>query len=120
MAKAAVPAGQLNDVGSQPLLVVLLPRRNSPQDRPARVTSVTTASSPAQDGAQQLIAAANPREQFRRSDNPHGDDDAGRDDAPASSTICPCCVGRMRIIETFARGAQPRSFMAEPAGIDSL
>ena len=33
--------------------------------------------------------------------------------------ICPCCGGRMRIIETFARGARPRSFTAEPAGIDS-
>ena len=33
--------------------------------------------------------------------------------------ICPCCGGRMRIIETFARGARPRSFTAESAGIDS-
>ena len=33
--------------------------------------------------------------------------------------ICPCCGGRMRIIETFARGAHPRSFTSEPAGIDS-
>ncbi len=32
--------------------------------------------------------------------------------------ICPCCGGRMRIIETFARGARPRSFTAEPAGIN--
>ena len=37
----------------------------------------------------------------------------------AGSRICPCCGGRMRIIETFARGARPRSFTAEPAGIDS-
>jgi hypothetical protein len=33
--------------------------------------------------------------------------------------ICPCCGGRMRIIETLARGARPRSFTAESAGIDS-
>jgi hypothetical protein len=33
--------------------------------------------------------------------------------------ICPCCGGRMRIIETFDRGARPRSFTAESAGIDS-
>ncbi len=68
----------------------------------------------------ELIAAANPGEQsLRRSDVPHGDAAADRDDAPASSTICLCCGGRMRIVETFARGAQPRSFTAEPAGIDS-
>jgi Putative transposase len=37
----------------------------------------------------------------------------------ASSNICPCCGGRMRLVETFARGAHPRNFNAEPAGIDS-
>ena len=37
----------------------------------------------------------------------------------ASSKVCPCCGGRMRVIETFARSAQPRTFTAEPAGIDS-
>ena len=37
----------------------------------------------------------------------------------ASSKVCPCCGGRMRVIETFARGAQPRTFTAEPAGINS-
>ncbi len=37
----------------------------------------------------------------------------------ASSKVCPCCGGRMRVVETFARGAQPQSFTAEPAGIDS-
>ena len=41
------------------------------------------------------------------------------DSAPASATICPSCGGRMRVIETFVRGAEPRSFKAEPAGIDS-
>ena len=30
-----------------------------------------------------------------------------RDDAPPSAKICPCCGGRMRVVETFARGAQP-------------
>ena len=43
---------------------------------------------------------------------------------PATTTqdmarICPCCGGRMRIIEAFARGARPRSFTAESAGINS-
>ena len=37
----------------------------------------------------------------------------------AGSRICPCCGGRMRIIETFDRGARPRSFTAESAGINS-
>ena len=40
-------------------------------------------------------------------------------DAQAASKACPSCGGRMRVIETFARGARPRSFTAEPAGIDS-
>ena len=62
----------------------------------------------------ELIAAAGPSEQSRRSDNPHGDAAAHRDDAPASSTICPCCGGRMRIVETFARGAQPEASGPNP------
>jgi hypothetical protein len=72
------------------------------------------------DRLRELISAADPGEQsLRRSDNLHGDDAADRDDTTASSTICPCCGGRMRLVETFARGAQPRTFTAEPAGIDS-
>ena len=39
--------------------------------------------------------------------------------AQASSKVCPCCGGRMRIVETFARGAHPHSFTAEPAGVNS-
>jgi hypothetical protein len=67
----------------------------------------------------ELIAAADPGDlSLRGFDNPHGDA-ADRDDASASTKICPCCGGCMRIIETFARGAQTRSFTAEPAGIDS-
>jgi hypothetical protein len=37
-----------------------------------------------------------------RSDGPHGDA-ADRDDASASTKICPCCGGRMRLVEIFAR-----------------
>jgi hypothetical protein len=67
----------------------------------------------------ELIAAADPGDQsLCGSDNPNGDA-ADRDDAPASTKICPCCGGRMRVVETFARGAQPRSFTAESTGIDS-
>ena len=72
------------------------------------------------DRLRELIAAASSGEQsLCRSDASHGDAAADRDDAPALSSICPCCGGRMRIVETFARGARPRSFTAEPAGIDS-
>ena len=66
------------------------------------------------DRLRELVAAADPREQSPRSfDAPR--EAANRD----AARICPCCGGRMRIVETFARGAQPRSFRAEPAGIDS-
>jgi hypothetical protein len=37
--------------------------------------------------------------------------------APAKA--CPCCAGRMRVIESFARGATPRSFKAEFDGFDT-
>jgi len=68
----------------------------------------------------ELIAAADDRQQpFCRSNAPDGDAAADHADAPASPKICPGCGGRMRIVETFARGAHPRSFTAEPAGIDS-
>jgi Putative transposase len=38
---------------------------------------------------------------------PHADADAA-DREPATSSACPCCGGRMAIIETFARGSTPR------------
>jgi Putative transposase/Transposase zinc-binding domain len=71
------------------------------------------------DRLRELIATADQGDQSpRSSDAPHKAA-ADRDDAPPSATICPCCGGRMRVVETFARGARPRSFTAEPAGIDS-
>jgi hypothetical protein len=71
------------------------------------------------DRLRELIAAADPGDQSpRSSDAPHKAA-ADRHNAPPSATVCPCCGGRMRVVETFARGAQPRSFTAEPAGIDS-
>ena len=36
------------------------------------------------------------------------DDDAGPDDPATNSHSCPCCGGRMRIIETFKRGESPQ------------
>jgi hypothetical protein len=37
--------------------------------------------------------------------------------APAKA--CPCCAGRMRVIETFARNSPPRRFKADCAGHDT-
>jgi hypothetical protein len=40
-------------------------------------------------------------------------------EATAPLKVCPCCAGRMRVIETFARGATPRRFKAEFDGFDT-
>ncbi len=66
----------------------------------------------------ELIAADPDDQPLGGSDNPPSDA-ADCDGAPASATICPRCGGRIRVIETFARGAELRSFKAEPSGIDS-
>ena len=72
------------------------------------------------DRLRDLIAAsdatARPRPQADASDATTGPEPATTQDM---ARICPCCGGRMRIIETFARGSRPRSFTAEPAGINS-
>jgi len=81
-------------------------------------------ASPGRAGAilrlRELIAACDGTAQPSRG---VGAGDNATDSEPAktqaSSKICPCCGGCMRVVETFARGAQPRSFTAEPAGIDS-
>ncbi len=39
--------------------------------------------------------------------------------AAAALKACPCCAGRMRVIETFVRGATPRSFKTHCAGFDT-
>ncbi len=41
------------------------------------------------------------------------------DEPPASSFPCPCCSGRMIIIETFERGATPRSRPTNSIRIDT-
>ena len=72
-----------------------------------------------------LIAASNatarPRPETDATGATAGPEPAAPQDIASQdmARICPCCGGRMRIIETFARGARPRSFTAEPAGIDS-
>jgi hypothetical protein len=45
------------------------------------------------------------------------DDDA--DEPPMHSFPCPCCGGRMIIIETFERGATPRARPTNPIRIDT-
>jgi hypothetical protein len=49
--------------------------------------------------ARQLLAVLKPQDKPANS--------AATDQAAASSHSCPCCGGRMRIIETFAPGCQP-------------
>jgi hypothetical protein len=51
--------------------------------------------------ARELLAVAKPQAQ-------HAGDNAADRDPPKNSLACPCCGGRMLIIETFARGAAPR------------
>ncbi len=48
------------------------------------------------------------------------DDSAGTDNAedPADAQTCPCCGGRMIVIETFEPGCMPRTH-PPPEGIDS-
>jgi hypothetical protein len=45
--------------------------------------------------------------------------DTDADEPPMSSLPCPCCGGRMIIIETFERGSTPRTRAASPIGIDT-
>ena len=44
---------------------------------------------------------------------------ASEGDAPVVCSACPCCGGRMRVVEVFARGAQPRAFTTKPVGTDT-
>jgi hypothetical protein len=48
--------------------------------------------------------------------NPHASD---ADDSPTLSHPCPCCGGRMIIIETFKRGCSPRMRLASTIRIDT-
>ncbi len=50
---------------------------------------------------------------------PLGDDGADADDEGGEWNACPCCGGRMIIIEIFERGCQPRIRPLAPMGIDS-
>jgi hypothetical protein len=46
-------------------------------------------------------------------------DGAGRDEDDGEWKTCPCCGGRMVVIETFARGSMPRAWPISTIGIDS-
>jgi hypothetical protein len=46
-------------------------------------------------------------------------DGAGRDEEDAEWKTCPCCGGRMVVIETFKRGSMPRTWPIPSIGIDS-
>jgi Putative transposase/Transposase zinc-binding domain len=45
--------------------------------------------------------------------------DSDADEPPMHSLPCPCCGGRMIIIETFERGATPRTRPSSPISIDT-
>jgi hypothetical protein len=45
--------------------------------------------------------------------------DANADEPPMLSHPCPCCGGRMIIIETFEHGATPRTHPSTPIRIDT-
>ena len=47
------------------------------------------------------------------------DADANADEPPMHSLPCPCCGGRMIIIETFERGSTPRTPPSSPIRIDT-
>lgn len=53
-----------------------------------------------------------------QSDKPD-DANASADEPPASQLPCPCCGGRMVIIEIFARGSTPRTPQPTPIRIDT-
>jgi hypothetical protein len=63
--------------------------------------------------ARQLLNVPQPR---RQPDNADAADDGG---AQSSSYPCPCCGGRMIIIETFERGHAPRHLPTQRIWIDS-
>lgn len=48
-----------------------------------------------------------------------GDADANADEPPAPLLPCPCCGGRMIIIELFERGSMPRTRPSSPIRIDT-
>jgi hypothetical protein len=54
--------------------------------------------------ARELLAAPEPRSKPTNSDTIQ----------PSNIPVCPCCGGRMVIIETFQRGCAPRSHPATP------
>ncbi len=47
------------------------------------------------------------------------DADARADEPPTSSLPCPCCGGRMIVIEIFERGSTPRTRPPNPIRIDT-
>ena len=53
-----------------------------------------------------------------RQDEP-ADADANADEPPTHSLPCPCCGGRMIIIETFERGSTPKTRPSSPIRIDT-
>ena len=62
--------------------------------------------------ARDLLGVPAPQEQS-------DDADANANEPPVSQPPCPCCGGRMIIIETFERGSTPRTPQSSPIRIDT-
>jgi len=74
----------------------------------------------ANGGRAENIARARQLLNVSAMENETGDADSGDDGEPQTlSHPCPCCGGRMIIIETFERGAAPRYRPTAPIRIDS-
>jgi hypothetical protein len=66
--------------------------------------------------AENLVSA---RELLGVSPTQNEPNDADADEPPTSLLPCPCCGGRMIIIETFERGSTPRAPPSSPIRIDT-
>ncbi|MEA3269388.1 MAG: IS91 family transposase [Pseudomonadota bacterium] len=69
--------------------------------------------------AENLARARELLEMPARQRQPSDADAAERNDPPTLSYPCPCCGGRMIIIDTFERGSPPRAPPADAIGIDN-
>jgi hypothetical protein len=65
--------------------------------------------------ARQFLGMPHPASSSRDGDGTEG----GRADEHDEWNTCPCCGGRMIIIETFEPGCQPRLWPTPPIGLDS-
>ena len=73
----------------------------------------------ANGGRAENLARARDLLDVQAKQNEPSDADANADEPPMHSLPCPCCGGRMIIIETFERGSTPRTRPPSPITIDT-